>query len=93
MTARLPGGTAPHLPRLENWLKLGERLTGYVYQDARFPEGTHIWTSAIVSMTEDYAVTCHSRYLLGRPWAPPAARTGKDVGFGKAVATTLFSNS
>lgn len=73
MTARPPGGTATNLPRLENWLKLGERLTGYVYQDARFPEGTHIWTSTILSMTESYAVTCHSRYLLGRPWAPPAA--------------------
>ncbi len=79
MTARLPAGTATHLPRLENWLKLGERLTGYVYQDARFPEGTHIWTSAVLSITEDCAVTCHSRYRLGHPWTPPAARAEKDV--------------
>jgi hypothetical protein len=39
-------------------------LVGNVYNDVRFPDGTEIRTSAVLEITDGYAKTNHTEYIL-----------------------------
>lgn len=70
-TARDGGG----LPHIEQWEKVewyggGDVVTGYVYNDTRWPDGTYIRTSSVKSISEDNKrlQTRNTEYELGEPF-------------------------
>jgi hypothetical protein len=58
------------LPRLENWRiykYVGTKIAeGDIYNDTRWPDGTHIYTSEILSVSGDEIQTRNTLYKLGR---------------------------
>lgn len=54
-------------PKLEDWLRLGDRLVGYIYGDNRFADGNRIRTSRVLKIDHQLAVTAHTTYRLGKP--------------------------
>lgn len=58
------------MPRLENWEIFYDdskpRLSGNVFNDDRFFDGTSIFTSQLIELTDKYAKTKNTLYELGK---------------------------
>lgn len=63
-------------PILENWKiykYLGQKVAeGDIFNDIRWPDGTHVYTSAIKSKNGDFLQTRNTLYLLGKRAAKKA---------------------
>jgi hypothetical protein len=52
-------------PRLESWIKRGDRLYGMVFNHPRFDDGDEIITSPVQFMSAFFAQTLNTSYVLG----------------------------
>lgn len=54
-----------HSPRLDPWHPCGLRIHGCIYDDPRFPDGTWVRTSVVISQGAGWAQTKNTFYVLG----------------------------